>query len=184
MGACVGETRLICLVNEADCLRKLIETEIAQGCTIICDRYTYSGMVYSAAKMNPLLSTEWARNPEVSLPRPDIVVFLDLHPDDAVKRGGYGDEAYEKRDFQEIVRALFRCLKESGREESEDMVVIDAGGSVEEVSQKIVETVRMKMAAVGRGEMGKKIRRIEEWPQEKLTCEIGRSKDKLMEVEE
>lgn len=171
------------LVNEADCLRKLIETEIAQGCTIICDRYTYSGMVYSAAKMNPLLSPEWARNPDVSLPRPDVVVFLDLNPDEAVKRGGYGDEAYEKKDFQEIVRALFRCLKESGQEESEDMVVIDAGGSVEMVGQKIIETVQMKLAAVERGDMGKEIRRIEEWPHEKLAWEIGLLKDKLEKAE-
>lgn len=134
--------------------------------------------------MNPLLSLEWARNPDVNLPRPDVVVFLDLHPDEAVKRGGYGDEAYEKRDFQEIVRAIFKRLKESGQEESEDMVVIDAGGSVEEVSQKIVETVRMKMAAVERGEMGKEIRRIEEWPQENLTWKIGRLEDELKQANE
>jgi len=141
-------------------------------------------MVYSAAKMNPLLSPEWARSPDVSLPRPDVVVFLDLHPDDAVKRGGYGDEAYEKRDFQERVRAFFRCLKESGQEESEDMVVIDAGGSVDEVSQKIIETVSIKIAAVEKGEMGKEIRRIQEWPQEKLTWESAPLKHRLKEVGE
>jgi hypothetical protein len=141
-------------------------------------------MVYSAAKMNPLLSLEWARNPDVSLPRPDVVVFLDLHPDEAVKRGGYGDEAYEKRDFQERVRAIFHRLKESGQEESEDMVVIDADGSVEEVSQKIVETVQTKMAAVERGEMGSDIRRIKQWPQENLMRKIGRLDDELKQADE
>jgi len=184
MGARVGETHSIGFVNGADCLRKHIEAEISQGCSIICDRYTYSGMVYSAAKMNPLLSLEWARNPDVSLPRPDVVVFLDLHPDDAVKRGGYGNEAYEKRDFQEIVRAIFKFLKESGQEESEDMVVIDAGESVEEVSKKIIEIVRMTLVAVERGEMGKDIRRIKEWPHENLALKIGQLEDELRQAVE
>jgi dTMP kinase len=161
------------LADETNLFRKLIETEIAQGCNIICDRYTYSGMVYSAAKMNPWLDIHWARNPDVHLPRPDLVVFLDLNPDEAVKRGGYGDEKYEKREMQERVRVIFKCLKEYGQEETEDMVMIDAGGSVDEVSQKIIETARMKLAAVERGEMGKEIRRIEEWPQVKLRWETA-----------
>lgn len=121
-------------------------------------------MVYSAAKKLPLLDLEWAREPDVNLPRPDLVIFLDLNPDEAVKRGGYGDEAYEKRDFQQAVRVLFRRIKEAGQEESEDMVVIDAGGSVEEVSHKIKETVNAKLSAVERGDLGKEIRRIGKWP--------------------
>ncbi len=100
----------------------------------------------------------------MNLPRPDLVIFLDLNPDEAVKRGGYGDEAYEKRDFQQAVRVLFRRIKEAGQEESEDMVVIDAGGSVEEVSHKIKETVNAKLSAVERGDLGKEIRRIGKWP--------------------
>src|SRR4051812_27675863 len=57
---------------------KTIKTHIEGGTTIICDRYYYSGIVYSAAKRNPTLSLDWARAPEVGLPRPDLVIFLDL----------------------------------------------------------------------------------------------------------
>jgi dTMP kinase len=144
--------------------RKHIEDEIGHGNTIICDRYTYSGMVYSAAKLNSFLGMQWAREPDVGLPRPDLVIFLDLTPEEAMKRGGYGDEAYEKRDFQEIVREFFLCLAKAGREECEDMVVINAGGSVEDVSQKIYESVYAKLAAVESAEIGKEIRRIKKWP--------------------
>ena len=34
--------------------------------------------MYSAAKQNPALSLYWAKAPEVGLPRPDMVLFLDL----------------------------------------------------------------------------------------------------------
>ncbi|TVY86163.1 Thymidylate kinase, partial [Lachnellula willkommii] len=64
-----------------------MKDQIAHGYTLICDRYYYSGIVYSAAKHLPSLSLAWARQPEVGLPRPDRVVFLDLDPEAAAKRG-------------------------------------------------------------------------------------------------
>jgi dTMP kinase len=36
-------------------LAKSIEEDIANGTTVIVDRYSYSGVVYSAAKANPTL---------------------------------------------------------------------------------------------------------------------------------
>jgi dTMP kinase len=124
-------------------------------------------MVYSAAKRNPSLSLGWARDPDVGLPRPDLVIFLDLDPDEAEKRGGFGDEKYEKREMQENVRRLFLSLRDFGHEEAEDMVVINAGGSVEEVSQQINESVRMQLAALEKGLLGHEIRVIGRWPEDR-----------------
>ncbi|KAK0716199.1 thymidylate kinase-domain-containing protein, partial [Lasiosphaeris hirsuta] len=75
--------------------------------TVLCDRYYYSGIVYSAAKQNPSLSLPWARAPEVGLPRPDLVLFLDLEESQAKARGGWGGEVYEKAEMQRRVRQLF-----------------------------------------------------------------------------
>jgi dTMP kinase len=80
---------------------------LAAGTTVICDRYYYSGVVYSAAKQNPSLSLSWARAPEVGLPRPDLVLFLDLDEEKARARGGWGGEVYEKSEMQRRVRELF-----------------------------------------------------------------------------
>ncbi|CAG8960233.1 hypothetical protein HYFRA_00012752 [Hymenoscyphus fraxineus] len=118
-----------------------IKQQISLGTTIICDRYYYSGMVYSASKNNPALSLDWARSPEVGLPRPDRVIFLDLSAAEAEKRGGYGEEKYEKREMQERVREQFLGLTVRGEEESTDMTVIDAGFSVEEVAESILSDV-------------------------------------------
>ncbi|PSR85771.1 thymidylate kinase-domain-containing protein, partial [Coniella lustricola] len=125
-----------------------------QHTTVVSDRYYYSGMVYSAAKENPALTLSWARRPEVGLPRPDLVVFLDLDGEEARRRGGWGEERYEKKEMQERVREVFWVLagKKKGREdespedeafkeEREDLVVVDAGGSVESVAEEVWKVV-------------------------------------------
>ncbi|KAJ5795222.1 hypothetical protein N7457_001821 [Penicillium paradoxum] len=112
---------------------KSIEEDIANGTTIIVDRYSYSGVVYSAAKANPTLSLEWAWQPEIGLPRPDICLFLSISPEEAAKRGGFGAERYENETMQTRVRELFRTIFEK----QEDVSVIDAGKSIEDVSQEV-----------------------------------------------
>lgn len=92
---------------------------------------------------------------EVGLPRPDRVVFLDLDPEEAQRRGGYGDEKYEKKEMQERVREGFLGLLGKGEEESNDMFLVDAGTSIEEVEGKIWEEVRGVVGSVeGGGWMG------------------------------
>ena len=101
------------------------------------DRYSYSGAVYSTAKANPTLSLEWAWQPEIGLPRPDICLFLNISADEAAKRGGYGAERYENETMQTRVRELFRILFDR----QEDICVIDAGKSLKEVSQEVQDAV-------------------------------------------
>ncbi|KAJ5735796.1 uncharacterized protein N7483_000921 [Penicillium malachiteum] len=116
---------------------KSIEQDIASGITVIVDRYSYSGAVYSAAKANPTLSLEWAWQPELGLPRPDICLFLSISAEEAAKRGGYGAERYENEAMQTRVRELFRTL--FGRQE--DIEIIDAGKTLDEVSRDIQSAV-------------------------------------------
>lgn len=146
---------------------KQLRKDINDGFTLVCDRYYYSGMVYSVAKSLPDLPFRWARGPEVGLPRPDFVIFLDLDPEEAKRRGGYGDEKYEKLELQEKVRKCFRFLKEVGEEESEDMVIIDAGKSVEEVHEEIVNAVS-NGPTVGLQTAG--LRTVGEWKDTGLLC--------------
>ena len=142
---------------------------------MVCDRYYYSGIVYSAAKQNPSLSLEWARTPEVGLPRPDLVIFLDLDQDQAKARGGWGEEAYEKAEMQRQVRELFWGLSlgrvKSGqtssvgqelrfRQEEEDLKVVDASSSIEELSEDIWKVVQSRVEAVERGEVGHVVRKV------------------------
>lgn len=109
--------------------------DLKAGHTIVVDRYAFSGAVYSAAKENPHLSLEWCWNPDIGLPQPDLVLFLDISTEDAAKRGGYGEERYEKQDMQVKVRTLFKRL--FARLPNLSVKVIDAGLSMEDVADQI-----------------------------------------------
>ena len=106
---------------------------------MVIDRYYSSGCVYSAAKHNPRLNLEWARHPEEGLPRPDICVFLDLSPEKAAERGGWGEERYEKKELQDRVRELFDTIRSSP--DGDDYVTIDAGRSMDEVEKSVTDVV-------------------------------------------
>jgi len=109
------------------------------GTTVVIDRYYYSGCVYSAAKDNPSLSLQWARHPDVGLPRPDVCIFLNISAEVAAKRGGYGSERYESTKMQGRVRELFGELQRSP--EKDDFVNIDAGKSMAEVADDVLDAV-------------------------------------------
>lgn len=149
--------------------------------------------MYSAAKQNPALTLSWARAPEIGLPRPDLVLFLDLDEAQAKARGGWGGEVYERGEMQRRVRELFWGLSmgkigtaasapgsdERGevavgaptpdnmtgleyrfRQEEEDLHVIDASPSVEEVAEEVWKVVKARVEAVERGEVGPVVRRV------------------------
>ena len=92
-----------------------------EGVNIIMDRYAYSGVAYSAAKVSgkekqcPFyalkgLDLNWCKAPDNGLPEPDIVLFVDLPSEVAAARAGYGEERYEKLEFQVKVRKMFDQL--------------------------------------------------------------------------
>ena len=83
-----------------------LKRAISEGTHVIVDRYAFSGVAFSAAKSE--MDLEWCRQPDRGLPRPDIVFFLDVSGEEAQKRGGYGEERYERKEFQ--VSFLFSVL--------------------------------------------------------------------------
>ena len=85
-------------------LRKTLES----GTHVIVDRYAFSGVAFSGAKPN--LSMEWCRQSDRGLPKPDLVCFLDVSAEEAAKRGGFGDERYEKAEFQQKVRQNYNLM--------------------------------------------------------------------------
>ncbi|KZT59895.1 thymidylate kinase, partial [Calocera cornea HHB12733] len=113
-----------------------IESLLASGTTVLSDRYAPSGLSFSASKGLPL---PWCAAPDVGLPAPDLVIFLDIDPSKAAERGGYGKERYERREVQERVRGVFRLL---GDGEGEDRwKVVDAGQEMDQVTREIWEAV-------------------------------------------
>jgi len=126
-----------------------IKSLLDSGTTIVCDRYAFSGIAFSASKAllqrapsstSSPLTYEWCRAPDVSLPAPDLTLFLDISPEQAAKqREGYGEERYEKLEMQVRVREVFeRIGKEMG---TGKWKTVDAGRTREEVEKDIWEKV-------------------------------------------
>lgn len=79
---------LLFSANRWEASSDLVAT-LRRGTHVVCDRYAASGVAFSAAKGNPAMTPAWCRAPDVGLPAPDAVVFLDMDPAAAARRGGY-----------------------------------------------------------------------------------------------
>lgn len=77
------------------------------------------------------LSLSWCKAPDVGLPAPDVVFYLRLPPEAAQKRAVYGEERYEKVDFQKKVERLFEALK------GPEWHILDASRDVESLHTEI-----------------------------------------------
>lgn len=110
--------------------RSLMETKLKSGTTLIVDRYSYSGVAFSSAKG---LDIDWCKAPENGLLAPDLVAYLDISPDKAAERGGYGDERYEKLEFQQKVAEHYKVLHDASWK------IVDACQPIEDVEKQLQE---------------------------------------------
>ncbi|TMS20396.1 thymidylate kinase [Larimichthys crocea] len=111
----------------------LMKKKLEQGTTLVVDRYAFSGVAFTSAK--PGFCLDWCKSPDVGLPQPDLVMFLQLSPSEAALRGQFGEERYEKSDFQRAVQNKFQQLM---KDRSVHWQVIDASQSVEDVHKDIM----------------------------------------------
>lgn len=70
--------------------------KLEQGINVVCDRYAYSGVAYSAAKG---LDFDWCLGADRGLLRPDIVFYIDVSAETIASRSGFGDERFERQEF-------------------------------------------------------------------------------------
>ncbi|VDD77867.1 unnamed protein product [Mesocestoides corti] len=128
-----------------------IDEALAQGRCVVADRYSYSGIVYTASKEHPNPPTwEWCLSSEEGLPPPDLILcLLPEHIDDLALRGGFGDERFESACFQTRVlcnyRRLARSIEARKRNGAERVPVwewvIVGRLSVEEVHKMILQKI-------------------------------------------
>ena len=121
---------LLFSANRWEALPQLLSA-LGAGQTLILDRYIYSGIAFSVAKG---LDYTYCRMPDVGLPKPDAVIFLDLPPELAEGREGFGGERYEKRELQEKVRKVFDDVR---RREGGEWSVIDATRGIDAVAEEV-----------------------------------------------
>ncbi|XP_039031878.1 thymidylate kinase-like isoform X2 [Hibiscus syriacus] len=122
--------------------RSMMEMKLKAGTTLIVDRYSYSGVAFSSAKG---LDFEWCKAPEIGLIAPDLVLYLEIPPEKAAERGGYGGERYEQLKFQKKVAQHYKLLEDSSWK------IIDASQSMEDVEKQVKETVSEHVLSCQKG---------------------------------
>lgn len=56
---------------------------------------------------------DWCKQPDIGLPKPDLILFLQLSPEEAAARGDFGSERYENSLFQEkVLKSFYHLMKD------------------------------------------------------------------------
>ncbi|MBR6728405.1 MAG: dTMP kinase [Clostridia bacterium] len=117
-----------------------INDTLKQGMDMLSDRYYYSSLAYQGS----LCDYEWVKGMNVSCPdirKPDLCIFLDITPKEALSRIGKRGEAkeiYEKEDTLTVFRDTFlRVFDTLG----DNVAIIDAAGDPETVAARVLAAV-------------------------------------------
>ena len=101
---------------------------LSEGKDVILDRYAYSGSAYSMAQGLP---SSFTKAPDCGLPRPDLVLFMQVPVSNLSQRPGFGSEVFEKAELQQRVQSCYEQLREeNGRE-------VDASQRESQVAEEI-----------------------------------------------
>jgi len=113
-----------------------INQELESGTYIVCDRYAFSGVAYSASKG---LDFTWCQTADCGLLSPDCIFYLHVSEQVGASRANFGDERYENVDMQTRVRKEFQRPALRERIEWRD---VNGARPIEEVHAEILATVR------------------------------------------
>lgn len=131
--------RLDHLTNETDGICSVLN----QNITVLCDRYYFSSYAYNSVNVELDWVMEINRMSAETL-RPDMVIFIDLHPDEALKRmknNRVHSEIFETRERLEAVRkGYLNAFKKF--ENEENIIIIDGNNSPEKISEDIWRAVK------------------------------------------
>ena len=110
-----------------------------KGKAVICDRYYYSSLAYQGS----LTDFDWVMAANCSCPeirRPDLCIFLDLSPEESMRRitrDREQIEIYEKAETLIKVRARYMDVFDRLRARGEQIEIIDASGTIEQTADAI-----------------------------------------------
>ncbi|MCX8184334.1 MAG: dTMP kinase [Sulfolobales archaeon] len=147
----IFESRTMKLTPEAEALLMVadryshfnwvVREELKAGSVVILDRYKYSTVAYQGAVG---LSVDWLREVQKYLPEPDIGIYLDIDPEEGLKRKA-GNSARVLTYFEDLerlrkARKIYLDMVARG-----EMTLVDASLKPSEILEKIVDLIEEKL---------------------------------------
>jgi len=127
---------LLFAADRIDHLQREIEPQLAEGTTVISDRYLLSSLAYQAEEAE----REWVQGLARGILRPDLTLFLDLPIEVAAQRrqaAGRPVERYDADSYLANVSANYRAL--ARRDPA--VVTLDGAATKDEVTASMCRAI-------------------------------------------
>lgn len=134
---------LLFAADRLDHLEAEVLPNLADGITVITDRYVYSSLLYQSETAGDPHQMEWIELVNRQAPRPDLTIVLDVRPEVADRRRRFRREAqqiYEEPDLQERLSRRYRELPT--RYPNDRILLVDANGENDDVHRVCLEQVQ------------------------------------------
>jgi dTMP kinase len=118
--------------------RHQIESRLASGAIVVCDRYLASSIAYGEAQG---LDAEWLTDTQRYLPQPALTLLLDIAPDTSLGRKRVERDRYE-RDLALLDRVRASYLRQAS---AADWLTIDGEQPRDSVTDQILAAVRTRL---------------------------------------
>lgn len=138
---------LLFAADRQDHLQTVIEPNLRDGVNVICDRYTMSSLVYQSVSCGDAASAGWIAEINRHARKPDLTLFLDVAPEEAIRRVRDRSEQAEIFDDPEFQRKLaigYQKMAELGQ--ADHILRIDGNRSVEAIAADCWEAVEVLRA--------------------------------------
>ncbi|RAP47034.1 MAG: dTMP kinase [Methanosphaera sp. rholeuAM6] len=120
--------------------QEILDAKGSADLILISDRSFYSSICY---QNNSSIDPKWIYEVNLHTPRPDLTILLDLNEKEAINRCDR-EEVFESISFLEKTRKNYLALLDV----EENIVVIDADKTIEEVQENIRKVVKEKLEMI------------------------------------
>lgn len=104
---------LLFAADRTDHTKNKIAPALNSGAVVLSDRYVYSSYAYQSKGMDTEINLEWIKTINKFMIKPDIVIFLDIPPEEGLNRLQTGqkriqdDSYFEDLHKQEQIRSMY-----------------------------------------------------------------------------
>lgn len=135
---------LLFAADRLDHVEAEIAPNLADGVTVITDRYDFSSVAYqSLTAGGGDDAVRWVREINRQARRPDLTIVLDVDPEEAIRRRverARAPELYEDDDLQAKLAAAYATIERAFP--NDKIVHFDGSRSVEDVATDVMSAVR------------------------------------------
>jgi dTMP kinase len=93
---------LLFAADRADHTQRILIPAIKKGSIVLCDRYVHSSLAYQRSGMSKPFQKYWLEEINRYSVKPDLVLFLDISPEEGLRRIERGQRIHDDKFFENL----------------------------------------------------------------------------------